>query len=155
ALMAFRGLASRDRVRLAHDVISEAVIADAARPDARVALALTESESLLKEYATLDEPHRSEISDVIQRIRAYLRDSTRKRPFNVLMLASPGAGKSHFIERLASSMAAERVQAVTFNMATMTSASDIAQPIDELRNLKVNDKFPLLFLDEFDSEPSR
>jgi len=49
----------------------------------------------------------------------------------------------------------ERVEAVTFNMATMQSADDMAQPIDELRNLKVNDRFPLLFLDEFDSDPSR
>jgi len=46
------------------------------------------------------------------------------------------------------------VQAVTFNMATMRSPDDMAQPIDELRNLKVNDRFPLLFLDEFDSDPS-
>jgi hypothetical protein len=38
-------------------------------------------------------------------------------------------------------------------MATMQASDDIAQPIDELRNLKVNDKFPLLFLDEFDSDP--
>jgi hypothetical protein len=37
----------------------------------------------------------------------------------------------------------------------MQSADDIAQPIDELRNLKVNDNFPLLFLDEFDSDPGR
>jgi hypothetical protein len=49
----------------------------------------------------------------------------------------------------------EHVRAITFNMATMQSSGDIAQPIDELRNLKVNDLFPLLFLDEFDSDPSR
>ncbi len=49
----------------------------------------------------------------------------------------------------------QRVTAVTFNMATMQSPDDMAQPIDELRNLKVNDRFPLLFLDEFDSDPSR
>ncbi len=46
------------------------------------------------------------------------------------------------------------MQAVTFNMATMQSTDDMAQPVDELRNLKVNDRFPLLFLDEFDSDPS-
>jgi hypothetical protein len=70
------------------------------------------------------------------------------------MLAAPGAGKSHFIKQLALKMRPQRVQAVTFNMATMQSHDDIAQPIDELRNLKVNDRFPLLFLDEFDSDPS-
>jgi hypothetical protein len=71
------------------------------------------------------------------------------------MLAAPGAGKSHFIKRLAAAMKDNRVEAVTFNMATMQSPDDMAQPIDELRNLKVNDNFPLLFLDEFDSDPAR
>jgi hypothetical protein len=52
-------------------------------------------------------------------------------------------------------MEKQRVEAVTFNMATMQSVDDISQPIDKLRNLKVNDKFPLLFLDEFDTDPSR
>jgi len=37
----------------------------------------------------------------------------------------------------------------------MQSHDDMAQPVDELRNLKVNDQFPLLFLDEFDSDSSR
>jgi hypothetical protein len=109
----------------------------------------------LKGYATLDDQHRAEITKLTQRIAAYLRDASRKRPFNALMLAAPGAGKSHFIKQLASAMADDRVQAVTFNMATMQSAEDMAQPVDELRNLKVNDRFPLLFLDEFDSDPSR
>jgi hypothetical protein len=103
----------------------------------------------------LDDQHRSEIQKLIKQITSYLRDSTRKRPFNALMLAAPGAGKSHFIKQLASKMKDEQVQAVTFNMANMQSADDMAQPIDELRNLKVNDKFPLLFLDEFDSDPAR
>ena len=71
------------------------------------------------------------------------------------MLAAPGAGKSHFIGRLAKAMEGERVQAVTFNMATMQSQDDMARPVDEVRNLKVSDHFPLLFLDEFDSNPDR
>ena len=157
ALMTFRALPDAERVKEARKVIAESVInaPASAPPDPRFALALAESESLLKDYATLDDVHRAEISDLIQRIKSYLNDATRKRPLNALMLAAPGAGKSHFIKQLAGSMKAERVQSVTFNMATMQSADDIAQPIDELRNLKVNDRFPLLFLDEFDSDPTR
>jgi hypothetical protein len=118
-------------------------------------LAVAASESLLSGYATLDDPHRSEIEKLIREISGYLNDTTRKRPLNCLMLAAPGAGKSHFIKQLAGKMKDERVQAVTFNMATMQSHDDMAQPIDELRNLKVNDRFPLLFLDEFDSDSTR
>lgn len=154
AISEFRKLGDQERVKESRKVIQEYIIDAEKEPDARFALAVTESESLLKGYATLDDQHRVEIQKLIKQITDYLRDSTRKRPFNALMLAAPGAGKFHFIKQLANNMKAERVQAVTFNMATMQSADDMAQPIDELRNLKVNDRFPLLFLDEFDSDPS-
>ncbi len=155
AIEAFQKLADREKLMAARKIIQNCIISAVEQPDTRCALSITESESLLKGYATLDEPHRAEIADLIQQITAYLRDSSRKRPFNALMLAAPGAGKSHFIKQLAGAMKGDRVQAVTFNMATMQSTEDMAQPVDELRNLKVNDRFPLLFLDEFDSDPSR
>ena len=155
ALRAFEQLTDQARVKASRKVIQYSIIEATEKPDARFALALAESETLLKGYATLDDQHRGEIEKLIKHITVYLRDSTRKRPFNALMLAAPGAGKSHFIKQLAATMENNRVQAVTFNMATMQSADDMAQPIDELRNLKVNDRFPLLFLDEFDSDPSR
>lgn len=155
AITQFKQLTNQARVKASREVIQDSIIDATEKPDARFALALAESESLLKGYATLDHQHRTEIEKLIKQITGYLRDSTRKRPFNALMLAAPGAGKSHFIKQLAATMKDDRVQAVTFNMATMQSADDMAQPIDELRNLKVNDRFPLLFLDEFDSDPSR
>lgn len=155
AVQAFRALKGQERTRAAHQIIRDTIVNVSSRVDTRFAVAVDESESLLQGYATLDEAHRTEISRLIRNIRDYLRDETRKRPYNTLMLAAPGAGKSHFIKQLASAMRAERVQAVTFNMATMQSPDDMEQPIDELRNLKVNDRFPLLFLDEFDSDPTR
>ena len=39
-------------------------------------------------------------------------------------------------------------------MASMSSSDDLAKPLDEARNTKVEDKLPLLFLDEFDASPS-
>lgn len=155
AVAEFRTKTGEERLKAARRAIQDQVIDAIEPPDVRFGLAVAESESLLKGYATLDSLHRSEIQRLVSHISGYLRDETRKRPFNALMLASPGAGKSHFIKQLAFSMKSDRVQAVTFNMATMQSADDMAQPIDELRNLKVNDRFPLLFLDEFDSDPSR
>jgi hypothetical protein len=155
AIDAFEKLKGPEKLKAARKVITDSIIDAVAKPDALCALSIAESESLLKGYATLDDPHRAEIANLIEKITAYLRDGTRKRPFNALMLAAPGAGKSHFIEQLAVKMKADRVQAVTFSMATMHSTDDMAQPVDELRNLKVNDRFPLLFLDEFDSDPSR
>lgn len=152
-LTSFMKLKDQEKIEASRRVIQDCIIKAIEPPDARFPLAVAESESLLTGYATLDDPHRLEIQRLIKQITSYLRDSTRKRPFNVLMLAEPGAGKSHFIKQLAKSMVGERVQAVTFNMANMQSPDDMAQPVDELRNLKVNDRFPLLFLDEFDSDP--
>jgi predicted AAA+ superfamily ATPase len=151
----FMRLAPKARVQEARTVIQKTIIDRLSDPDRGFILAVEESESLLKGYATLDDQHRGEIQKLITDIAAYLQDTSRKRPFNALMLAAPGAGKSHFIKQLAGAMTENRVQAVTFNMATMQSPDDMAQPIDELRNLKVNDRFPLLFLDEFDSDPAR
>lgn len=154
-LNSFASLPPEEKPQAARKIIHDSIINATELADARFTLAVNESESLLKGYATLDDPHRTEIQRLIKQIASYLADGTRKRPFNALMLAAPGAGKSHFIKQLAATMKGERVQAVTFNMATMQSAEDMAQPVDELRNLKVNDRFPLLFLDEFDSDPSR
>jgi hypothetical protein len=155
AALAFMQLTPQHRLRESRVIIQRSIIDASSQPDGRFLLAVQESESLLKGYATLDEQHRAEIQKLITEITAYLKDSSRKRPYNALMLASPGAGKSHFIKSLAAAMKDNQVEAVTFNMATMQSPDDMAQPIDDLRNLKVNDRFPLLFLDEFDSDPSR
>jgi hypothetical protein len=151
----FQQLEGEAKLNASRKVIQDSIINAHENPDSRFALAIAESQTLLEGYATLDAPHREEIKKLIQQITAYLGDTTRKRPFNALMLAAPGAGKSTFIKKLAGTMKDKSVQAVTFNMATMQSADDMAQPIDELRNLKVNDRYPLLFLDEFDSDPSR
>jgi hypothetical protein len=151
----FEDLPDQEKPKAARRIIQDSIIDAQQAPDSRCGIAIAQGESLLKGYATLDDPHRAEIGSLIQQISSYLRDATRKRPFNALMLAAPGAGKSHFIKQLAVAMAADRVQAVTFNMATMQSPDDMAQPVDELRNLKVNDRFRLLFLDEFDSDPNR
>lgn len=151
----FQDLDEQKKTAESSKIVSDTIIEATADPNALFPFAIEQSQSLLAGYATLDLHHRAQIRTLIEQITDYLRDPTRKRPFNALMLAAPGAGKSHFIKQLAAAMGKERVQAVTFNMATMQSTDDMAQPIDELRNLKVNDRFPLLFLDEFDSDASR
>lgn len=117
-------------------------------------LAFAESGKLLNGYNTLDDEHRNEIKRLMSKISNYTRDKTRKRPLNVLMLASPGSGKSHFIKKLVDHLADKQIEAVMYNMANLQSTADLAQPLDESRNVKINDKIPLLFLDEFDSKKS-
>jgi len=46
------------------------------------------------------------------------------------------------------------IKDVTYNMANFQNIEDFVQPLDAVRNIKVNDKLPLLFLDEFDCQLS-
>lgn len=108
---------------------------------------------LLKTYATLDWPHCVDILRVEDTIRAYSIDTKRKKPLNIVMHASPGTGKSHFVECLADAMKEDGVGQVTVNMTSTGGLDDLAGPLDEVRNLKVKGKLPILFLDEFDSNP--
>jgi hypothetical protein len=114
------------------------------------------SARILGDYVDLDWQHRHDILELISRIRVYANDKSRGRPLNVIMQAEPGSGKSHFIKCLAKSPRFQgEVGSVTFNMAGMNGVEDLIQPLDAVRNLKVLDKTPILFLDEFDSDPDK
>lgn len=104
-------------------------------------------------YCTLDAEHIADIQAIADNINKYTDDPSLKRPLNVLMLASPGAGKSHFINCIARKLKDKGIVAVIYNMAAMERNDDLIQPFDAARNLKVQDHLPLLFLDEFDSNP--
>lgn len=105
-------------------------------------------------YVTLDWDHRVEINKIKRRILNYSQDYSQKRPLNILMIASPGSGKSHFIKCLAERLKNDDVGAITYNMASFQNIDDLLQPLEAVRNMKVQDVIPILFLDEFDSVPS-
>lgn len=111
------------------------------------------SRQTLGEYVTLDWDHRREIESVINTIQSYSEDFTKTRPLNIIMIAEPGLGKSHFIKCLAKKMKNIGISEVSFNMATIQNINDLIQPIEAVRNLKVVDHLPLLFFDEIDSDP--
>lgn len=114
-------------------------------------LSCTQSVRPLRGYATLDSDHINQINMLVKNVQAYVDDSSQKRPLNFLMLASPGAGKSHFIKCIADSLQSHNIGAITFNMSGLQRNEDLIPPLDAARNLKVEDRIPLLFLDEFDS----
>ncbi|MHC4462511.1 MAG: P-loop NTPase family protein [Planctomycetota bacterium] len=107
----------------------------------------------LGDYVTLDWQHALEIEKLKIDLWNYAEDESRQRPLNIMMLAEPGSGKSHFIKCLTKELGTQ-VGSVIFNMTAMRDLDDLTMPLDKVRNLKVNDKLPLLFLDEFDSEES-
>jgi hypothetical protein len=72
-----------------------------------------------------------------------------------MMQAEPGSGKSHLVKSLARSLEQKNASAVDYNMASLQTLEDLLQPLDAVRNLKVQDKLPILFIDEFNSDPDR
>jgi len=101
-------------------------------------------------YATLDFDHVDDILDLIKSISLYIADEKRARPFNFMLKASPGEGKSHFIDCLAQKIA--DLRPVSFNMTSMREVNDLVPVLDGARNATIEGKIPLIFLDEFDSD---
>lgn len=110
------------------------------------------SKMQLRSYVTLDSDHIKDIREILNKILFYSRDDTQRRPLNFLMSAEPGSGKSHFVKCIAEKLRNRSVRSVTYNMATFQKPEDFIQPIEAVRNLKIQDKLPVLFIDEFDSD---
>ena len=106
-------------------------------------------------YSTLDWQHISSINIVRKKIEEYSMDKSLRRPLNFMMVSEPGLGKSFFVKCLAERMKNKGIEAVTYNMASLQNNDDLIHPLDSIRNLKVRDVIPILFLDEFDSHPEK
>lgn len=135
-------------------IIKSIINTDSPSKDIDISNAYDRSTFTLGNYTTLDYHHKNDIKTLIQTILDYSYDSSKKRPLNIIMQAEPGSGKSHFIKCLAEKLSNKDVSAVTFNMASLQNIDDFIQPLEAVRNLKVIDQLPILFLDEFDSRDS-
>jgi predicted AAA+ superfamily ATPase len=142
-----------DKISAAHQTIKNAILVPTAKAakNCSIADAYSLSTKAVSGYATLDKKHIYDIQSLVTSIRLYANDRSKRRPLNILLHAAPGAGKSHLVECLAKLLTDERVKDVSFNMTSMRGIDDLAAPIDQVRDLKVADRLPLLFLDEFDS----
>ncbi len=128
---------------------------DRKTPDDRLSRAILvysyASRRLLDEYATLNFKHAQRIFEVIQIISEYVADDSLGRPLTFLLLATPGSGKSQLVRSIGQRITKANVDYASFNMATMQAKDDLARVIDAARNIVVDRKLPLIFLDEFDS----
>ncbi len=139
-------------VRAGYRQINDAIVEGSCPGEAvDITTAYGYSRLQLPGYCTLDSTHAEGIGKLRRSIQVYADDRKRKGPLNIVLHAEPGSGKSHFVDCLAQSMASKSVSAVTVNMTAVRSADDLGGALEEARNLKVRDKLPILFLDEFDS----
>ncbi|MFN0180538.1 MAG: hypothetical protein ACKVZ0_17190 [Gemmatimonadales bacterium] len=144
--------ARRARFKSARKRIADLILGKSTSTDVDIAGEFGLSRDVLGEYVTLDWAHCQDITAFTEAVRAYSTDQSRRRPLNLMMQAEPGSGKSHFIKCVARAMAKEGIKEVTFNMSSLQGIDDFIHPLEAVRNLKVIDRLPLLFLDEFDSD---
>lgn len=147
----------KTELEIAKNVITEKILpTQPPGDDIDISESYGESIKFLKGYATLDFDHIENISTVINDIYDYANDKGKKRPLNIMLRAEPGSGKSHLIECIIKKLQKtprmlNEFGGVVFNMAAMERLNDLESALESVRNLKVNDVLPILFLDEFDS----
>lgn len=145
---AFRAAAIRD--------IQEVILSDnSTKTDTNITNSYQESKWLLGDYVTLDYEHSKDIRKLLEEITVYAKDTTLRRPLNIMLNAAPGSGKSQLVKCLAQNLKYQRAESVNYNMANADNIDDLVQPLDSCRNLKVQDKLPILFLDEFDTKKEK
>lgn len=146
----------KDAVQKIRDTITEKIKDPLENAELELPLLLYSyyTQQWLPDYATVDYDHIIGVHNVLESIKAYIVDTSLKRPLNFLLLASPGSGKSHLIKSIAQHLRDKKakVSDVTFNMATMRSKNDLGQVLDHARNIAIESRTPLIFLDEFDSD---
>jgi len=109
-------------------------------------------------YASLNYEHVRKLVDLQTALADYDKSTSGKqaddiRPLNWLITSNPGEGKSHLVSCIAKAPALkDKVSLVSYNMANMRTADDLIHALDEVRNVSVTGKLPMLFLDEIDTK---
>lgn len=109
---------------------------------------LRAAEMALPGFVTLDPFLVRAILGLRKGLGEYVRDDSRRRPHNVLMIAPPGSGKSHLARRLAATLGA---RCAVGDLSIGTGHEILNFVVNEARNFKAQDLFPLIFLDESDT----
>jgi hypothetical protein len=84
-------------------------------------------------------------------IQEYLNNSAAAQPISIAVFGRPGSGKSFGVSEVARTVGKNRIQNITFNVAQFTSVEDLVNALQEVRDIAIKGKVPLVFFDEFDA----
>lgn len=109
----------------------------------------------------LPESQRENVNAVISTLDSYITRRNHKRPFNMLLSAFPGSGKSYFVQCLArrlTELAAsgeELHPLLEFNLSSIGNVSVFEDQLldiyQDVRDERAAGRMPIVMLDEFDS----
>lgn len=109
---------------------------------------LRDAQWYLDGFHTVDPTFGEEIVRLKNRIKNYVSDGTPQRPFFAVLCGEPGAGKSSLAQALGNYSGCEVIPA---NAAQWTSADDLFNLCERIRDAHMIGKTPLAFIDEVDS----
>jgi hypothetical protein len=102
----------------------------------------------LEGFHTVDPSFGAEIVRLKSRIKEYVTGPAPKRPFLAALCGEPGSGKSTLAEALGRYSGCDFISA---NAAQWTSADDLFELCERIRNAHMMGRTPLAFIDEVDS----
>lgn len=107
-------------------------------------------EGILKKYICVGGPKRNSINELVNRISQFKDNIAPKHPFNSLLVASPGWGKSYLAKCIASHFDMNYLE---FSIAQMATTKDLIDCFDTICSLQGKNKDKILiFIDEVNSE---
>ncbi len=107
-------------------------------------------EGVLKDYICVGGPKRNNINELVDRISKFNDDSRPIHPFNCLLVASPGWGKSYLAKCVASHF---NMNYLEFSIAQMATTKDLIDCFDTICSFQGKTKGKtLIFIDEVNSE---
>lgn len=87
--------------------------------------------------------------------RKYMRGSAHDKPLSIAVFGPPGSGKSFGIKSIAKLLGSRgndtEIEIAEFNVAQWQGPQDLIGALHVARDIRLTDRLPLIFFDEFDS----
>ncbi len=110
-------------------------------------------EPVFGRYVTRNDQFREELQDLVASLDSFARRPRVKRPFNILLSAEPGSGKSFLLKQLARCLPPDiEVEFDEYHVSAFRSLDDLNGAWQRVQSANLQGKLPFVFFDEVDGE---
>ncbi len=120
-------------------------------------LVLEDGQFGLGDWIAVDRDQQKHLLEVADLVHGYVRRDRPKRPLNIYIEASPGAGKSFLVSQICKSVErsltgkSKSLDLLHFNMTYIHSIRDLTRCFQRIRDVNVERRIPVVFFDEIDA----